>query len=155
MPRCEHRRLERGTLRGAQIPALITPFQMLPETPYELLGGEARLRELVERFYDLMDAEPAFKGIRMLHQPDLGSARDKLFCFLSGWLDGPPLYAQKYGQPMLRARHLPFAIGVGERDQWMACMSRAMTETGVEPALKEGLERAFFRTADFMRNKEE
>ena len=55
-------------------------------TPYELLGGEKAVRALVDRFYDLMDLEPAYAGIRKLHPPTLDASRDKLFWFLSGWL---------------------------------------------------------------------
>jgi len=128
---------------------------MPPATPYELIGGETKVRALVDRFYDLMDSEPGFRGIRKLHQPDLAQAREKLFMFLSGWLGGPPLYMQKHGHPMLRARHLPFAIGTPERDQWMACMTRAMEETGVEEKLRKRLVQSFFQTADFMRNRED
>ena len=54
---------------------------------------------------------------------------------------------------MLRARHMPFAIGIRERDQWLACMQQAMTELGVAPALAERLRESFFGTADWMRNK--
>ena len=125
-----------------------------PQAPYELLGGEEKVRELVTRFYDLMDSEPEFAGIRRLHQPDLSPAREKLYLFLSGWLGGPPLYAEKIGQPMLRARHLPFAIGTPERDQWMACMSRAMQDIGVEQRLQAHLAHAFFQTASHLRNRE-
>ena len=83
----------------------------------------------------------------------LESAREKLYLFLSGWLGGPPLYADRYGHPMLRARHLPFAIGIVERDQWMACMAQAMQELEVPAELRAGLEQAFFKTADWMRNR--
>ena len=124
-------------------------------TPYELIGGEQKLREMVVRFYALMDAEPALAGIRKLHQPSLADATEKLFMFLSGWLGGPQLYAEKYGHPMLRARHLPFAIGKAERDQWMAGMSLAMEQVGIAPEVRESLEAAFFRTADWMRNRQE
>lgn len=124
-------------------------------TPYERLGGEGRLRELVDRFYDLMELEPAFAGIRRLHPAALEGSRAKLFMFLSGWLGGPPLYVARYGHPMLRARHLPFPIGTAERDQWMQCMIRAMEETGVEPDLRESLAQAFAGTADWMRNRPE
>jgi hemoglobin len=123
-------------------------------TPYELLGGDARVRELVDRFYDLMDLEPAYRELRAVHGSTLESARDKLYQFLSGWLGGPPLYTDRYGHPMLRARHLPFAIGTVERDQWMACMKQAMEELEVAPELRAGLSQALFRTADWMRNKE-
>lgn len=124
-------------------------------TPYELLGGESRLRELVDRFYDLMDLEPEFAGIRRLHPTDLAGSREKLFLFLSGWLGGPALYVERHGHPMLRARHLSFSIGVSERDQWMRCMIRAMEESGVEPQLRDALAEAFFGTADWMRNRPE
>jgi hemoglobin len=124
------------------------------KTPYELLGGEAKLRELIERFYDLMDLEPGYAGIRKLHPPALDGSREKLFMYLSGWLGGPQLYVEKYGHPMLRARHLHVGIGLAERDQWMACMTRAMEETGVEEGLRQGLYNVFFQTADWMRNRD-
>jgi hemoglobin len=122
-------------------------------TPYERLGGEAPLRELVDRFYDLMDLEPEYAGIRKLHPTDLANSRQKLFMFLSGWLGGPGLYVERYGHPMLRARHLPFAIGTAERDAWMACMMRAMEDVGVEERLRAALAEALFGTADWMRNR--
>ena len=122
-------------------------------TPYEQLGGEAQLRELVDRFYDLMDLEPEYAGIRKLHPTDLAHSRQKLFMFLSGWLGGPGLYVERYGHPMLRARHLPFAIGTAERDAWMACMMRAMEDVGVEARLRAALAEALFGTADWMRNR--
>src|SRR5512138_129826 len=122
-------------------------------TPYELMGGDARVRELVDRFYDLMDFEPSYRELRAVHGSTLESARDKLYQFLSGWLGGPPLYTDRYGHPMLRARHLPFAIGEVERDQWMACMKQAMEEVEVPQPLREPLRQAFFRTADWMRNR--
>ena len=80
-------------------------------TPFDAIGGEVAVRGLVDHFYDLMDRNPQFAGIRALHKPDLSHAREKLYEFLSGWLGGQPLYEQKYGHPRLRARHLPFAIG--------------------------------------------
>ncbi len=124
-----------------------------PQTPYELLGGETGVRQLVDRFYDLMDTLPEATGIRALHAANLTGARDKLFKFLSGWLGGPPLYMEEYGHPKLRARHLPFPIGEAERDAWMLCMGRALDETVLEPLVREQLKAAFFRTADHMRNR--
>lgn len=122
-------------------------------TPYERLGGEAAVRALVDRFYDLMDLEPGFAQLRALHPQDLAGSRDKLFWFLCGWLGGPNHYIERFGHPMLRARHLPYAIGIAERDQWMACMLQAMAEQGVEAELAARLAQAFHGTADWMRNK--
>jgi hemoglobin len=125
-----------------------------PVTPFAAIGGEPGVRALVDRFYDLMELEPAYAGIRALHAPSLDAAREKLFLFLTGWLGGPPLYMDRYGHPRLRARHLPFAIGIDERDQWLACMRQALIDTEVEPALAAKLMEAFFGTADWMRNRE-
>jgi len=121
-------------------------------TAYALVGGEAQVRELVDRFYDLMDLEAQFKGLRALHPTTLEGSRDKLFMFLSGWLGGPRLYIDRYGHPRLRARHLPFEIGISERDQWMRCMSMAMEDVGLSEDLRLRLMQAFFETADWMRN---
>lgn len=122
-------------------------------TPFDAVGGEARVREMVDRFYDLMDIEPQFAGIRKLHPNTLDDSRDKLFWFLCGWLGGPQHYVERFGHPRLRARHLPFAIGIRERDQWLACMEQAMVERGVADELRQRLRQAFFQTADWMRNK--
>jgi hemoglobin len=126
---------------------------MRAETPYAALGGAAGVRRLVDTFYDQMDRDPAYAQLRRVHRPELTSARDKLTLFLSGWLGGPNLYIERYGHPRLRARHLPFAIGTVERDQWMTCMGGALTACAVtEPLLSKLLE-AFYQTADFMRNQ--
>jgi hemoglobin len=123
-------------------------------TPYDLIGGDEALRRVVERFYALMDEAPEFYGIRKLHPEDLAGSTTKLYYFLSGWLGGPQLYAERIGSPMLRARHLPFPIGAAERDQWLACMRRALEESNVEPSdFREWLLKQFFGTADWMRNK--
>ncbi|MGE5160070.1 MAG: group II truncated hemoglobin [Betaproteobacteria bacterium] len=122
-------------------------------TPYERLGGDAAVRALVDRFYDLMDLEPNYADLRRVHGSDLAVARDKLHWFLSGWLGGPDLYIERFGHPRLRARHLPFAIGVRERDQWLACMNQAMVECEVDEELRVRLLKAFFQTADWMRNR--
>jgi hemoglobin len=125
-----------------------------PLTPYDLIGGEPAVQKLVDRFYDLMDEDPDYYVIRKLHPPTLDGSREKLFKFLMGWLGGPPLYEQEFGHPRLRARHLHVGIGLAERDQWLACMSRAMGDTDVEAGLRRRLEQSFFQTADFMRNRE-
>lgn len=121
-------------------------------TPFERLGGEAPVRALVDRFYDLMDLEPQFTQLRALHPQDLSGSRDKLFWFLCGWLGGPDHYISRFGHPRLKARHMPFRIGIAERDEWVACMGQAMQETGVDPALRERLTESFTGTADWMRN---
>ena len=130
-----------------------SPVPEAPLSPFDRLGGEPGVRALVDHFYDLMDLAPALAGIRALHPASLDGSRDKLFWFLCGWLGGPDLYSQRFGHPRLRARHLPYAIGIAERDQWLACMGQAMTDRAIDPALAQKLAESFFGTADWMRNK--
>jgi hemoglobin len=124
-----------------------------PSTPFEWIGGETRVRALVDRFYDLMDIEPGYRELRASHGSTLDDARQKLFWFLCGWLGGPSHYEDRFGHPRLRQRHMPFSIGVVERDQWLACMDQAMAETGVPEDLRTRLKDSFFKTADWMRNR--
>ena len=123
-------------------------------TTYEKVGGDAGVGKLCDRFYELMDTVAQFKELRAMHPEDLKSSRDKLYMFLSGWFGGPDLFVEKFGHPRLRARHMPFAIGVKERDQWVACMVLAMEDVGIDEGLRAKLLQNFFNTADFMRNKE-
>jgi len=126
-------------------------------TFFELLGGEEQgmetLRNLVETFYDIMDSDPKAQPIRAMHPADLTSAREKLFMFLAGWTGGPQLYIERYGHPMLRKRHLPFAVDESARDQWMYCMIKAMHQLKMDEALMTKLAGQLYGVADFMRNQ--
>jgi hemoglobin len=121
-------------------------------TPFEWIGGEPGVQALANRFYDLMDLEPQYRELRASHGTTLDEARQKLFWFLCGWLGGPQHYQERFGHPRLRMRHMPFKIGMLERDQWLACMDRAMLDTGVPADLRARLNHSFFQTADWMRN---
>jgi hemoglobin len=122
---------------------------------YELMGGEAGLRTLVNRFYDLLDSSPEAAQLRSLHPKSLKQSREKFFMFLTGWAGGPQLYVEKYGHPRLRMRHMPFSIGVVERDQWLWCMNYALDEMTIDGAVVKYLKSRFAETADFLRNKKE
>lgn len=122
------------------------------QTPYELIGGEEKVRELVDRFYDHMDTLSQSSDIRAMHAKSLKVSREKLYLFLSGWLGGPDLYIQKYGHPMLRRRHMPFEIGNKESEQWLLCMKMAMDDMAIKGALRTHLDRSFHQTALHMRN---
>jgi hemoglobin len=121
-------------------------------TPFEWIGGEEKVKALAERFYDLMDLDPGYTALRAAHGNTLENARQRLFWFLCGWLGGPQHYTERFGHPRLRARHLPFKIGIRERDQWLACMDQSMGEVGVDEKLRARLRDSFFQTADWMRN---
>jgi hemoglobin len=122
-------------------------------TPFDALGGEAPVRALVDAFYDHMEQDADFAQTRALYPHETTESREKLHEFLCGWLGGPPLYVQRHGHPRLRGRHLPFAIGAAERDQWLACMGRAMDDCRITGDVRRFLEQRFSHVADFMRNQ--
>ena len=122
-------------------------------TPYELIGGEAGVRRLVDRFYDIMDTAPEAATIRALHARSLKASREKLLMFMTGWTGGPPIYVERHGHPRLRMRHFPFSIGARERDEWLWCMDRALDGHEMPAELREALRGKLHALADHMRNR--
>jgi hemoglobin len=120
-------------------------------TPYELIGGEATVRRLADRFYEIMDTDPGAARIRAMHGEDLAPIRQLLFEFLSGWLGGPPLYFKRPEHRCIMSAHRPYAIGDIERDEWMMCMRHAMDECGLPADMRALLDQAFSRMADLFR----
>ncbi|MBL8982974.1 MAG: group II truncated hemoglobin [Gemmatimonadetes bacterium] len=125
---------------------------MSAPTPYESIGGEAGVRRLVDRFYDLMDTAPEAVHVRALHAASLKASREKLFLYLSYWTGGPQTYVERNGHPMLRARHLPFRIASREKDEWLWCMDRALDEHDMPASTREALRERLHPLADHMRN---
>jgi hemoglobin len=123
-----------------------------PTSQYQQLGGEAGVRAMAERFYDIMETEPRAQDLLALHPQPLTAIREKFFEFLSGWFGGPQLFTEKYGHPRLRARHLPFRIDVKMRDQWLLCMYQVLDEQVQDPLLHMQLKQQFTRLAHHMIN---
>lgn len=124
------------------------------QTPYQLLGGEDGVRRLCDAFYECMDQLPEAADIRRMHGADLSGIRQKLFEYMSGWLGGPHLYAQKYGSICMSGPHRPFAIGPRERDQWLLCMDQALEQVGASDEVKAMLKRPLQGIAEMVRNRE-
>ena len=124
-----------------------------PQTPYQILGEDG-IRQLSNTFYDIMDTLPEAAGIRAMHAQDLSPMKEKLAQYLTGWMGGPPRYADKYGTVCMTTPHEPYHIGPEERDQWLLCMDRALEQTGASEELIDMLKVPMFRIADAVRNKE-
>lgn len=124
-----------------------------PQTPYQILGNEG-IRELTDAFYDLMDTLPEAADVRAMHADNLEPMKEKLAEYLTGWMGGPPLYADKYGTVCMTSPHEPFHIGPKERDQWLLCMDKALERIDAAPVLVDMLKVPMFRIADAVRNKE-
>ena len=123
-------------------------------TLYEAIGGDATVRALTRRFYQLMDTLPEAARCRAIHPADLSGSEAKFYDYLTGYLGGPPVYVEKHGHPMLRRRHFVAPIGPAERDEWLLCFSRAMDETIENPKLREIIWTPVERLAFHMQNQE-
>lgn len=120
---------------------------------YKRIGGAKILKNIVDDFYMYMDILPEAKTIRAQHAEDLSETREKLFMFLSGWMGGPDLYIEAFGHPRLRSKHVHFPIGEKERDEWLFCMSKALSKAKIDSILYEQLMSSFTHTANHMMNK--
>ena len=124
----------------------------IPATPYELLGGEAGVRQLVHRFYELMDELPEAWEVRRLHPESLENSEQNLFEYLSGWFGGPTTYTDKKGHPRMRMRHAPYAVTPSAKDEWMLCMTQSLTEQVPDVAFRDHLIATFTGLANHMVN---
>ena len=101
-------------------------------TPFEMIGGHPVIRRIVERFYDLMDQDPAYGELRALHAPDLAPMRHSLAGFLAAWSGGPrDWFEQNQGKCMMSV-HKNFTISRDVAEQWADAMRRAIAD--VAPA---------------------
>lgn len=125
----------------------------ISNTPYDIMG-EQQVRDLANTFYDIMETDPNAAELYAIHPKPMDIIREKFFEFLSGWTGGPDLFAQKYGHPRLRARHLPFTVNKLMRDQWMYCMDKALLQTVTDKNVRTHLRQAFARLATHMINTE-
>jgi hemoglobin len=124
-----------------------------PQTPYQILGEDG-IRELTSAFYDIMDSLPEASGLRAMHAAELSPMKEKLADYLTGWMGGPPRYADKHGTVCMTEPHEPYHIGPEERDQWLLCMAKALEQVGASDELVEMLKIPLFRVADAVRNRE-
>jgi hemoglobin len=123
-------------------------------TLYEAIGGDATVRALARRFYELMDTLPEARNCRAIHPPSLEGSEAKFYEYLTGYLGGPPVYVEKYGHPRLRSRHFGAGIGPVERDEWLLCFRRALDEIIDNPKLRDIIWPPIERLGHHMQNRE-
>lgn len=121
---------------------------------YVELGGEQALRDLVELFYDIVEADPEAAPLMKLHLQGTGMqhTREAQFEFLSGFLGGPQIYLEKHQHANVKRMHAHLQIGTAERDAWLSCMDKALQQTGTTQELHQRLMTSFTRVADVLIN---
>ncbi len=100
-------------------------------SPFERIGGHPVLRAICERFYDLMDEDPAYAELRAMHAPDLSEMRASLPLFLAGWAGGPRDWFEANPGKCMMSVHGGFAINRDTAGQWSEAMRRAIADSEV------------------------
>jgi hemoglobin len=125
------------------------------KSPYQLIGGEAGVEQLVNAFYDIVESDPAGAPLMAMHNKGhgLAHARQAQFEFLSGFLGGPQLYMERHHHSNVRRMHVHLSIGTAERDAWLTCMDRALKTVAAEPEVYSLIMGHFSRVAEALRTQ--
>jgi len=105
-----------------------------PNTPFYRLGGAPVFQAICERFYDLMDTDPAYAELRAIHAEDLAPMRAALPRFLAGWAGGPRDWFEANPGRCMMSIHKPFTFTPAMGTQWAEAMQRAIADVAPEPA---------------------
>ena len=89
--------------------------------------GEGNIFQMLADFYIEL-GQSSIAGLFPQGEEELLAASMKSAAFFVGLLGGPQLYHQRYGNPMMRARHMPFVIDEAARQEWMACFDRVLAD---------------------------
>ncbi|MGE0135401.1 MAG: truncated hemoglobin [Dehalococcoidia bacterium] len=100
-----------------------------PNEPlFARLGGREGVERIVDRFYDLVEADPE---LRPLFPADMTAGREKQKWFFEQWLGGEFRYTERFGHPRLRRRHFPFVIDQKAAGRWLRHFNQALQDNGV------------------------
>ena len=105
-----------------------------PATPYEALGGAPVIARIVNRFYDLMDTDPAYAPLRAMHAADLGPMRASLAGWLGAWSGGPKDWFEANPGKCMMSAHRSLGVSQETAGQWVDAMARAIADAGPEDA---------------------
>lgn len=108
-------------------------------SPFERIGGRKRLSQVVDRFYALMDEDPAYASLRAMHADDLSPMRSSLTDFLTAWMGGPRDWFEQRPGACIMSAHARLGVTRETADQWVAAMSRALRDTVDDAPLVEAM----------------
>lgn len=109
------------------------PRVTLPNPELLKYMGEENFRALVSRHYDLL-GESAIKHLFPTHERAIAAAKKHSADFFIQIMGGPEYYKESRGEPMMRKRHMPFAIDMNARTVWLQCYQIALNELKNVPA---------------------
>lgn len=117
---------------------------------YQQVGGDEPYYRLVEEFYKGVESDSL---LRPLYPKDLTEPKRHLALFLIQRTGGPTTYSNERGHPRMRGRHMPFSIGMEERDAWLKNMGNALNVVPEFAKHKQDLTEFFESFATFLMNR--
>lgn len=120
-----------------------------PGTIYEAIGGQDTVDQIVQSLYKHIGVN---EKLLEIFPDDLQESARKQRLFLTQFFGGPSLYLEERGHPMLKRRHNLFEITPARRDEWLACMDKALTEAKVEEPYRSAIFERLTMTAAHMIN---
>jgi len=117
-------------------------------SPFERIGGHHAMRTITDRFYTLMDEDPAYAELRAMHGADLSKMRESLPAFLAGWAGGPRDWFEANPGKCMMSMHAAFVIDRQTAGQWADAMTRAIAAAELaDREIAQGLSQALSRMA--------
>jgi len=117
------------------------------QTAFDQIGGAARVDALVETFYDLVETDQAYVGLRAMHAPDMTNVRAALKGWLTGWLGGPRDWFVANPGVCMMSMHRAMPIDAATAGQWTEAMRRALDQVQVDREMAGALNDVFGRMA--------
>lgn len=111
-------------------------------TPFDRIGGETEIRRLVDRFYDLMESDPAYAELRAMHGADLFPMRVSLTGYLTAWMGGPTHWYEGREKSCIMSLHRGLGIDRATAGQWIHAMGRAARDTINDPPFVQSMAQA-------------
>ncbi|MGY8646011.1 MAG: globin domain-containing protein [Verrucomicrobiales bacterium] len=126
---------------------------MMNEAEIYRVVGEEGFEKLTASFYKRVKEDDLIGP--MYPSNDWEGSEERLREFLLFRFGADQSYLEKRGHPRLRGRHMPFQIGVAERDRWIELMGAAAEETIPDDEIRGSIMAFFKQVADFIRNQPE
>lgn len=101
------------------------PSVTRPDTEFYTVMGEAGIRDMVSKHYDLLRAS-SLKDLFPKEDNAFEQSKHNSADFMIQILGGPEFYNQNRGQPLLVNRHRPFSITPEGRVTWLNCYKEVL-----------------------------
>ena len=119
---------------------------------YERVGGLRAVERIVDRHIDIVLRSDDCRALQVLYTKDMSRYRTHMVEYVSGFLGGPVVYAEKHGPVELHAYHRNMVITPKLRDLWFGCLTQALALEVPDESVRRELASVFWSMADSLTN---